>query len=477
MSRAATLTHGLPNRGSATIAVGGILTAALAGVALATDVPTGVAVVCAALYLPLVVLNLPLGVALWIPLVFLDGLPAFNLAGKAAGLLLVVGWIGALRSGTVTTAVLSRHRRLVGVLILFALWLSLTMLWARDLALARSDIWHWWAVVILFVVIATTVTNRTTITLACAAFVVGAVASVVVSYAAGGGAANVDARLEVATANPNALAAGVVPAIALAAALTALARGVVARWLLVLAIAVLVFGLVASQSRGGLVAVCASGLMALIVLRHRRRQVVALVLIAVGIATVSFMLDPSSWQRVTADPGRGSGRLDLWTVAWGVAGDHPVAGVGLNNFTAVAPDYVRSVGPLQRVDIVADQPHVVHNLYLQLVAETGIVGLLCFVVFAAGCLYACWRAARLFRVSGVGDLEALANGILIATVGLLASLVFGSNAVDRRLWVLFALGPAVLQVAHRVTGQHALESEAPRGDADSFHWVPERRSL
>ena len=475
MSRAATLTQGLPNRGTTTIAIGGVLTAALAGVALATDVPKGMAVVCAALYLPLVVLNLPLGVALWVPLVFLDGLPAFNLAGKAAGLLLIIGWIGALRSGTVSVGVLSHHRRLVGVLIVVAVWLSLSLLWARDLMAARSDIWHWWAVVTLFVVVATSVASRSAITLVCTTFVVGALASVVVSYALGG-TANASERLEVATANPNALAAGVVPAIALAAALTAIARGVVARWLLAVTIAVLIFGLIASQSRGGLVAVCAAGLTALIVLRHRRRQVVALVLIAVGVATVSFMLDPTSWQRIASDPGRGSGRLDLWTVAWNMAGDHPVAGVGLNNYTVVAPDYVRRVGPLQRVDLVADQPHVVHNLYLQLLAEIGIVGLVCFVVFAIGCLYAAWRAARLCRLNGVGDLEALANGILIGTVGMLGCFVFGSNGVDRRLWVLLALGPAVLEVARRVTEQTALAPGGTRGDRHAVPWVPERRS-
>ena len=109
------------------------------------------------------------------------------------------------------------------------------------------------------------------------------------------------------------------------------------------------------------------------------------------------MLDPYAWQRVSESPGRGSGRIDLWTVAWRITEEHPVNGIGLNNFGVVAADYVRDVGPLERVDLIADRPHSVHNAYLQFLAETGVVGLLLFSIFAVGCLYAGWRAAA--RVS------------------------------------------------------------------------------
>ena len=48
--------------------------------------------------MPLVLVNLRLGLALWVPLIFLQGVPALNLGSKAAGLLIVVAWIGNLRS-------------------------------------------------------------------------------------------------------------------------------------------------------------------------------------------------------------------------------------------------------------------------------------------------------------------------------------------------------------------------------------------
>ena len=448
MSRATTLTYLVPGRASATIAVATVLAAALAGVALASDVPLGIAVLCAAFYLPVVLLNLPLGVALWLPLAFLEGLPAFNLAGKAGGLLLVAGWVGALRSGVADTAVLARHRRLLQVLALFLVWLSLSLVWAPDLLQARSYLWYWFAVVLLFLVVATAVASETALKLVTASFVVGAVVSVLASYLYTGGGA---ARLEVSTTgNPNLLAAGLVPAIALAAALTAVARGPVSRGLLFVTIGVLAAALVATQSRGGIVAAFAAGVAALVLLKRRRRQVVAVGLMALGVAAISFMLDPTSWQRVTEPPGRGTGRIDLWTVAWGITEEHPVNGIGLNNYGVVAADYVRDVGPLERVDLISDRPHSVHNAYLQFLAETGVVGLLLFSIFAVGCLYAGWRAAAMFRSIGRPELEAIAHGIVIATVGMLAGGIFADNSVDRRLWVLFALGPAALGVANNL---------------------------
>jgi O-antigen ligase len=454
MSRAATLIHGLPSRGTSTIAVASVLTAALAGVALASDVPSGLAVLAAALYLPLVVLNLPLGVALWVPLVFLEALPTFNFAGKAAGLVLIVGWVGALRSGQVSAAILSQQRRHFEFLGLLVVWLSLSVLWARDPALAWGNLWYWVAVATVFLVVATASASEKALKLITTAFVVGALAAVAASEVVGSGTGG---RLEVsAVGDPNVLAAGLVPAIALAAALLATTRGAFSRWLLVVAIGLMTASVIATQSRGNLVAAIAAGVTALVVLKRRRRQVIALALITVGVATTMFMLDSSAWDRVTADPGRGSGRVDIWTVAWHVAQDNPGMGVGLNNFNVVAPDYVRDSGPLQRVDLIADRPHFVHNIYLQYVAETGIVGLAFFVVFAGSCLYACWQAAGLFRAAGRQDLEALAHGIMIGTVATLGEGMFISNEVDRRLWILLALGPGALAAAHAVAARSRL---------------------
>jgi O-antigen ligase len=430
------------------VATAGVLSAALVSVGLATDVPLGVGLMLGAMYAALVVVNFPLAVCLWVPLAFLEGFAAFNLGGKAAGLLLTVGWLGALKTGVATTSVLRRHRRLVEVLGLFVVWISLSAAWAPDTGRALGDLWHWYAVALIFVVVASTVNTRSTFRLICGAFVAGAVVSVVAS-ASSGSLFSGTQRLSSAVGDPNYLAMGLVAGIAVAAALAVGLPTPGWRWLLVVVIAVLAAGIVASQSRGGMVAAVATGIAAVAIFKGRRKQVLGLVLVVAAVAAVSFAMDPHAWHRVTKPDARGAGRIDLWTVAWNISENHPINGIGIRNFGVVAPTYVRRVGPLEHVDLVADRPKVVHNTYLQFLAETGIVGLSLFVVLVLGCLRAGLKAAGRFRALGADDLEVLAQGVVVAVIGMLAAGFFLSGGIDRRLWVLLALCPAALEVAQR----------------------------
>jgi O-antigen ligase len=453
MNSAAT-TRRATSRTERFVATGGILTAALVSIGLATDVPLGLALMVGALYAALVVVNFPVAVCLWVPLAFLEGYTAFNLGGKAAGLLLTVGWLGALQTGVATTSVLRRHRRLVEVLGLFVVWLSLSVAWAPDTGRALGDLWHWYAVALIFVIVATCVNTPSTLRLVCGAFVAGAFLSVVASAATGNlrtGAGT--ERLAAAAGDPNSLAMGLVAGIAVAAALAIGLRSAGWRWLLIVVIAVLAAGIVATESRGGIVAVVATAVAAVAVFKGRRKQVLGVVLVVAAAITVSFAFNPDAWQRVTKPDSRGTGRIDLWTVAWNISADHPFTGIGLRNFGVVAQDYTRKVGPLERVDLIADRPKVVHNTYLQLLAETGIVGLSLFAVLVLGCLRAGLRAAGRFRAIGAYDLEVLAQGVVVAVVGMLAAGFFLSSAIDRRMWILFALGPAALEVAQRTAGR------------------------
>jgi O-antigen ligase len=249
--------------------------------------------------------------------------------------------------------------------------------------------------------------------------------------------------------DPNSLAASLVPAVVLAGALAVSSARRWARAALVAAIPLLVAGLVASQSRGASVAALLTVLVAFVVFRHRRIHVAAFTLLGVGAAIMLFMTTPGAWERVTTFDAGGSGRSTLWTGGWRVANDYPVAGVGLNNFRNVAPEYAREPGALEDVHILAEQPRYVHNTYLQLVAENGVIGLLLFLGFALGCLRAALLAARRFEATRRASLEMLARAVLVAAIGMLIAAFFLSAAVDGRMWVLLALGPALLGIASR----------------------------
>jgi O-antigen ligase len=99
------------------------------------------------------------------------------------------------------------------------------------------------------------------------------------------------------------------------------------------------------------------------------------------------------------------------------------------------------------VGFVTEQHQLVHNVYLQLLAELGIIGLGLFLAVAAACLRACYVAARAFDRLGRRDIAVLARGVLVATVGALAASLTLSNLRDPRLWILLALGPALCGIA------------------------------
>jgi len=442
---------------SRALVAGAVLAAALIGASLAARMPVGVALLAVACYAPVVAIDLELAIALWAPLVFLQGIPALNTASKAAGLLLAAVWLAGLLGGLRDPVVLRRHRRLVWAVGALVAWLSLSALWAQDRSLVLADVWHWWAVAALFLMVASSLRDTRAVKLVMLGMVIGAAASVVLGLANGDlGRSAVEGasdRLKSGAGDPNVLAAGLVSAGVLAAALMVPIRTALGRWALAVSIGLLCIGVVASESRGGALAALATAGASLVFFRRRRKQVSAVVLLATGAVVVALALFPSAWHRISSYDNGGNGRTEIWTVAWRMTQDHPLVGVGLNNFDTRAGDYVRRPGALKRVRLVVDHPTVVHNIYLQLLAEDGLVGLLLFLSVAGACLRAAWSAARRFAARGDPAGEALSTAALVAGTSILVAGFFISAGVDTRLWILFALGPALLRASKPTLGR------------------------
>jgi O-antigen ligase len=90
-------------------------------------------------------------------------------------------------------------------------------------------------------------------------------------------------------------------------------------------------------------------------------------------------------------------------------------------------------------------------MYLETASDGGFVGLGLFLSFIAGCLWAAWAAGRRFDRLGERELEALSTTALVACLGFLAASAFLSAGVDKRLWIMLALGPALYGIAVRRT--------------------------
>jgi hypothetical protein len=440
---------------STPIAVAGVAVALLAGVLIARDLQLGLTTLVGLLYVPVVMLNLALGVILWVPLVFVERLPAVGIGQTLAAIMVGAAWLGALPSRRAfVAAVARRHQVMLSVLGLFLAWVTLSIVWAQDADAAAASFWNWYVAAAIFFVVATSLGDRRYVVAACAAFVAGALISAAVGLDPGaidrGELAEDEAsRLGGSLGDPNFLAAGLVPAMALATGLTSVWRGARMRWALVGCVVLLGIGLAATGSRGGLIAAGIAVATALLLVRGHRLQLGALALVATVLAGVWLAANsPSTWDRIRSFD-TGNGRVDLWTIGWQMTEDHPISGVGEDNFRAESASYVRQPVDVDDPELIVERPHEVHNTYLQQLAETGVIGLalLAFVLLAA--LRATWEAARRFDLAGDSQMAGLARAALVAQLGGLSAWLFLSNGYDKRMWILLAFGPALLAVASR----------------------------
>ena len=431
-----------------------------AGIGLAPafgGVAVGLAAVGAVGFGALLLLNIEGAFAVLTFASLFEGVPALELAVKAATVVFFVVWLATMgaRSAHVRE-LLGRHTRLALTILLFVAWITASISWSErpeiDVILVS-----WYVAIAIFLMTVTLVTREAHLWWISAAIVLG---GVLLTIGGLGGThfapglpfvpdAVQEDRLQGGIADPNFFAALLVAGIVLAGGLMAAHRGVAVRLTLLAAVGILVLGTLATQSRGGLVALGAAAACALVVFRRRRLVVLGLVGLAIAVGAPALAVNPEALERVTTVDEGGTGRTDIWRVALAVAADHPILGVGIGNFAVHSPRYVDEVGPLERADLIAEDHLVAHSFYLELLAETGIVGLGLFLVAVGGGLMACWRA--IVRLDDMGDasLAAMARAVFVAIVAILAAGAFLSGGQDERLWILLALGPAILGMAVR----------------------------
>jgi len=113
--------------------------------------------------------------------------------------------------------------------------------------------------------------------------------------------------------------------------------------------------------------------------------------------------------------------------------DYPFFGVGFENM----PDhFARYITPEYGHEVRA-----AHNLYLNLAADIGLVGLAIFI----GIIITSWNSLqKAGREVGEDDwLNYASRMISLAFVGYLAASLFVSNLLEKELWVILSLGVAL----------------------------------
>ena len=432
-------------------------------VALAVGVVTGASpalgiVVAAGLVFVLVVMwDLALGVCLFVLVAFLDVVSANqNLSvTKGVGALLAASWLAtmAVRRGS-ARSLISEVPWLTAALVAFIAWSALSLLWAGSPSQALYSTERYGLDALLIPIVFWAVRERRQVFWVFGVFVVGALLSVLwgitQAKVTGGVAAAQVGRLSGATVDANELATLLMVCTVFAVALViVLRRASGARTLALLAAIGAAAAFFATFSRGGLVALAVVILAACVYAGRRRRAVVAVVLgmLLVGVVFLSVSGGGAA-QRLTTDTS--SGRTDIWTVGLRMVRAHPIVGVGSGNYAVAEPHYLlTSPGLIKYTDFIIKTPYPAHNIYLQVLVEMGVIGLALFLAVIVLSIHAAVKAVRMFGASGDRSLEILGRALVIAIVGMLAADFFVSDNYSKQLWLLLALGPALLALARR----------------------------
>jgi O-antigen ligase len=166
----------------------------------------------------------------------------------------------------------------------------------------------------------------------------------------------------------------------------------------------------------------------------------------------------------------GSGRTDIWRVGWRMVEANPIVGVGAGNFANTSVHYLLEPGAILRDDYIVDTPKVAHNMYLEILAELGLVGFALFLAVLGYALYCALAAVRRFVATGDRQMEIVSRALFIALIGLLVSDFFGSRQFSKQLWLLMSIAPALLAISR--IEQEDQEAEQQLEDAERYESSP-----
>lgn len=414
-------------------------------------------------FIGLVLTDVTLGLCVFGLVAFMElpGPGGFSVA-KLVGLALVVSWAATAVTRGDRHNFFKEHPWMSYVLLLFLAFATASTLWAKVPGETLSSIIRFLPNMLLLPIAVTAMKDKRSALMVCGSFVAGAVLSASLGLFVGVAApeaiaaANADiapgTRLVGVGVDPNELAISLVGAAAIGAGLAS-SRALANGWRLVAAVGTvlcLIFVLL-TVSRTGIVGVVVAIVVGSIFAGRPRRApllVVGVLAVMTMVVYVAAFAPPEARKRLTASDG-GSGRDDIWRVGWRMVEANPVNGVGLGNFRLTSIDYLLRPGQIKSDEFIIAKPKVAHNIYLETLAELGVIGLVLFLSIIGFALRCALKAARIFEARGDPGLELAARAVFVGTTAMLVASCFVSQQYAKPLWLAFALGPGLLALAHR----------------------------
>ena len=200
-------------------------------------------------------------------------------------------------------------------------------------------------------------------------------------------------------------------------------------------------------SRGGFLAAVVAMLIFFLV--YPPRPLNLIIMIGLGIAVFSFI--PSSYfDRILTLQGLlpdQAGRIDIRTdnsiqgrasqnlTAWNIFKQHPLVGIGLDNFEYRYPEFSKEIGLAPSASNKS-----LHNLYFEVATESGILGLSVFFLLIWLSIRSLLSARNAFlAIPGLQEYGHLATGLMIGFIGYLVAALFIHAAFPRYFYLLVGI--------------------------------------
>ncbi len=224
------------------------------------------------------------------------------------------------------------------------------------------------------------------------------------------------------------------------------------RLLLLIFMLASVYGVFLSLSRGGMLAlVLEAGLIVIFTFDKKKQFGYLFLLLLLGAAAIAyqFVAREENQAGVYSLDDSEYSRMELWKAGKNMIINRPLLGIGSRRFGEFSQEYGEISG--------WDKGKNAHNTYIEILATSGLIGFVSFVLMLRNML----RGLKVpINHSRINNLEAIRKATLIALYAIMFRALFDAKAYDWSFYILCAIGISCVMLRHAIEQQH----DIPVGD-------------
>lgn len=217
------------------------------------------------------------------------------------------------------------------------------------------------------------------------------------------------------------------------------------KWFHVICAASFSVAILATSSRGAIIGFLT--VLLLLVFKVKRKVLSLLILIFLGSVYIS-LIPSDNWKRFmeigTEEDTSGQERLNLWTAGIRMANEHPLTGVGPNNFGLYNQEVYNAPSRL-----------VQHNIFIQAVSELGYPGMILLILMILGAFKNQRDARKILKGMDEPDsfLIGLSHGVDLCLIGFITNGFFITVLYYPFFWMIIIISSSLRNVVESQSGR------------------------